>query len=570
MRGAARSGQPAPVNVAGAPASVQRVPDGIVRPCRRRLPEAGGLRRRRRSRRLRQERDPSSPARAWPPQPKRCDGAPFEVTEANGAATHRDIEATARVDLVTGRVAFLDAAGAPVLEESGRTIMPAVVLGENTQHVRQEWAPAEGEALYGLGENQLGLLNLKGYDLDLWQHNGTIVIPFLVSSRGWGDPVGQHLVHAVRRSARARRRSRPSSCSTPTASAAASPAPYYSGADFKHLVGERVDRVIDIALSSKEKKPNQLIYAGLPEGERQRALDGRGRARASPATTRSRPSPTAASSSGSTIGWSSTTGARGGCRGKRWPACASRPGTAHKIRLEWSKDQNMETVQLLWKPPAQQDLATRADLALVGGRRRHRLLLRLRPRAGPRRRRLPARHRAGADAPALGAGALAEPAALRNLEAEPRRRRRFPQARHPLRQHRAGLVLLEGERLGLARVRSGALPRSGQVDPRRPRPARAPDDLGVGQVLSRHQELRGDAHARLPLPPQPRRGAARLGRRRRLPVHLLRRVQSRGGQALLVADERDAVQQARRRLVAGRARAGPPADARRSTGSART
>jgi len=42
------------------------------------------------------------------------------------------------------------------------------------------------EALYGLGENHLGLLNLKGYDLDLWQHNGTIVIPFLVSSRGWG------------------------------------------------------------------------------------------------------------------------------------------------------------------------------------------------------------------------------------------------------------------------------------------------------------------------------------------------------------------------------------------------
>jgi len=50
----------------------------------------------------------------------------------------------------------------------------------------QEWLPAADEALYGLGGNQMGLLNLKGYDLDLWQHNGTIVIPFLVSSRGWG------------------------------------------------------------------------------------------------------------------------------------------------------------------------------------------------------------------------------------------------------------------------------------------------------------------------------------------------------------------------------------------------
>ena len=62
--------------------------------------------------------------------------------------------------------------------------MPAIVAGEHTQHVQQEWLAHADEALYGLGENHLGLLNIKGYDLDLWQHNGTIVIPFLVSSRG--------------------------------------------------------------------------------------------------------------------------------------------------------------------------------------------------------------------------------------------------------------------------------------------------------------------------------------------------------------------------------------------------
>ena len=117
--------------------------------------------------------------------------------------------------------------------------MPAIVMGENTQHVRQEWVADADEALYGLGENQLGLFNLKGYDLDLWQHNGTIVIPFLVSSRGWGvlwdntsftrfgdlRELGAHPA--------------PTASSTPAASAAASPRQYYSGADFKHLVGER-------------------------------------------------------------------------------------------------------------------------------------------------------------------------------------------------------------------------------------------------------------------------------------------------------------------------------------------
>ena len=63
---------------------------------------------------------------------------------------------------------------------------PAIVQGENTYHIRQQWTANDGEALFGLGQQQLGLMNLKGYDLDLWQHNGTVAIPFLLSSRGYG------------------------------------------------------------------------------------------------------------------------------------------------------------------------------------------------------------------------------------------------------------------------------------------------------------------------------------------------------------------------------------------------
>ena len=105
-----------------------------------------------------------------------------------GAATLATAQLRVRVDLATGAVAFLDSAGRPIaVEQPGsRQITPATVQGEATFHVRQAWVPADGEALYGLGENQLGLLDLKGYDLDLWQHNATAVIPFLVSSRGYG------------------------------------------------------------------------------------------------------------------------------------------------------------------------------------------------------------------------------------------------------------------------------------------------------------------------------------------------------------------------------------------------
>lgn len=93
-----------------------------------------------------------------------------------------------RVNLATGQVGFFDASGQQILAESddGRTIEPANVQGENTFHIAQRWKPSDDESLYGLGQQQLGIVDIKGYDLDLWQHNTNVVVPFLVSSRGYG------------------------------------------------------------------------------------------------------------------------------------------------------------------------------------------------------------------------------------------------------------------------------------------------------------------------------------------------------------------------------------------------
>jgi alpha-D-xyloside xylohydrolase len=60
------------------------------------------------------------------------------------------------------------------------------IQDERTNHVRQEWEPNDGEALYGLGNYQLGILDLKGYDVELAQYNTNAVVPVLVSSRGYG------------------------------------------------------------------------------------------------------------------------------------------------------------------------------------------------------------------------------------------------------------------------------------------------------------------------------------------------------------------------------------------------
>ena len=71
-------------------------------------------------------------------------------------------------------------------QPDGRTLTPAEVQDVQTFHVRQQWEPNADESLYGLGQRQIGILDIKGYDLDLWQHNTHVVVPLLVSSRGYG------------------------------------------------------------------------------------------------------------------------------------------------------------------------------------------------------------------------------------------------------------------------------------------------------------------------------------------------------------------------------------------------
>jgi alpha-D-xyloside xylohydrolase len=95
---------------------------------------------------------------------------------------------TVEIARKNGNVRFLTPGGQAILSEAdgGRLLEAADVQGEKTFHVRQQWIPNENESLYGLGQHQLGVLDLKGYDLDFWQHNTEVFVPFLVSSKGYG------------------------------------------------------------------------------------------------------------------------------------------------------------------------------------------------------------------------------------------------------------------------------------------------------------------------------------------------------------------------------------------------
>ena len=113
---------------------------------------------------------------------------PFQITESKASYTLVTDQLRVSVDRESGAVSFADRDGRPLLSETkdGRSLDPADVQGEKTFHIQQKWTAQDGESLYGLGQMQLGTVDIKGYDLDLWQHNTNVVVPFLVSSKGYG------------------------------------------------------------------------------------------------------------------------------------------------------------------------------------------------------------------------------------------------------------------------------------------------------------------------------------------------------------------------------------------------
>jgi len=192
----------------------------------------------------------------------------WELSSEAGQATITTAKLKVRVDLASGAVSFFDRSGKPILMEksAGHSIAPAEVQGEETFHVRQQWEPTPDESLYGLGENQLGLLDIKGYDLDLWQHNGTDVVPFLVSSRGYG-------IFWDNNSFTRFGDLRPFEAIPGGQLFDASGKPggltgsYFAGAHFEKLVAQRVDSQINIDIPGQAREPNHVIHPDLPGGD---------------------------------------------------------------------------------------------------------------------------------------------------------------------------------------------------------------------------------------------------------------------------------------------------------------
>ncbi|MBN2180938.1 MAG: DUF5110 domain-containing protein [Sedimentisphaerales bacterium] len=73
-----------------------------------------------------------------------------------------------------------------IFREGGRQVTPGVVLDEKVNHIRQSFVWADDEALYGLGQHQEGFFNWRGHYVELFQLNKRAIVPFLLSTKGYG------------------------------------------------------------------------------------------------------------------------------------------------------------------------------------------------------------------------------------------------------------------------------------------------------------------------------------------------------------------------------------------------
>ena len=277
----------------------------------------------------------------------------WSLNSEDGAAVLTTDALKVRVDLHSGVVSFFDSNDRPILAEksNGRTMTPVIVQGENTYHVRQEWAANDDEALFGLGQQQLGLMNLKGYDLDLWQHNGTVAIPVLLSSRGYGI-FWDNTSYTRFGDLRGLESIPPSQLLDSNGKPGGLTGSYFAGENFEKLAGSRVDSNVNITIPGDAANPNHLIYPGLPsDGNISIRWDGY----VVPNETGDYLLETF-SNNGIKLwvddnlmishwrqGW------------LPWWNVARvhfEAGHRYHLKLEWTKEQGMETVQLFWKTPS--------------------------------------------------------------------------------------------------------------------------------------------------------------------------------------------------------------------------
>jgi len=118
-----------------------------------------------------------------------CTAEKLQVQSAKNVVKILTDAIAVTVDLATGALSFLSKDGEPLLAEpkdGGKAFDVPSAFEMKTWQVQQSFSAPSDEALYGLGQHQEGIFNVRGLPIRLHQANTNISIPFLLSSKGYG------------------------------------------------------------------------------------------------------------------------------------------------------------------------------------------------------------------------------------------------------------------------------------------------------------------------------------------------------------------------------------------------
>ncbi len=86
-----------------------------------------------------------------------------------------------------GSIEYINNSKNTLLKESGIPLFEKVTYGkDNAFHIKQSFKLTSDEGVYGLGQHQSGFMNYRNREVVLLQANTEAVIPFLVSTNGYG------------------------------------------------------------------------------------------------------------------------------------------------------------------------------------------------------------------------------------------------------------------------------------------------------------------------------------------------------------------------------------------------
>src|SRR5579862_168295 len=120
-------------------------------------------------------------------QPCRANNVQADVGKTGARVSTAAVTVT--VDSASGAVTFLSRDGKTLLAEpkqGGKSFDVPSVFETKTWQVQQSFLSPSDETLYGLGQHQEGIFNLRGVPIRLSQANTNISIPFFLSSKGYG------------------------------------------------------------------------------------------------------------------------------------------------------------------------------------------------------------------------------------------------------------------------------------------------------------------------------------------------------------------------------------------------